>query len=69
MDGMVEGAHDSQEPAQGFTPGLKVSRPLTGLCQVGGRSQDSVLRTASWAKFNRPFGTEFGYGVSAVTGH
>jgi hypothetical protein len=62
MDGVVQGAHDSEEPAQGFTLG-KDQPPLAGLCQVGGRSQDSVLRTASWAKFSRPFGTQFGYGA------
>jgi hypothetical protein len=30
--------------------------PLAGLCHVGGRSQDFVLRTASWAKVSRPSG-------------
>jgi hypothetical protein len=53
--GMVQGADYSEEPAPGFHPG-KRSAPLAGLCQVGGRSQDFVLRTASWAKVSRPSG-------------
>src|SRR6202047_4752746 len=44
-----------RSPSQGFTVGND-QPPLAGLCQVGGRSQDFVLRTASWAKFSRPSG-------------
>jgi hypothetical protein len=71
MDGMVQGAHYSEERVPGFHPGEKISRPrsttshgkpgragqaLAGLCQVGGLAQDFVLRTASWAKISRPSG-------------
>src|ERR1700758_683438 len=64
MDGRVQGAHEFGAACPRVSPWEKISRPrstssgqaLAGLRQVGGRSQDFVLRTASWAKFSRPSG-------------
>ena len=35
MDGVVHGAHDSEEPAQGFTLGKDQPRPLRGCVKLG----------------------------------
>jgi hypothetical protein len=52
---MVQGADYSEEPSPGFHPGKRSAAPR-GAVSSWGRSQDFVLRTASWAKVSRPSG-------------